>query len=97
MRKIAKVSDIHDTLCVSSGFKSFALFKIKGTVYCIDNRCTHLFGPLCKGKTKGFNVACPWHGSTFDIRTGKVKKGPTKKPIKSYKVTIKDGDIYIDI
>lgn len=97
MKKVAKLSEINPQLCVSAGLKKLALFKIKNKVYCINNKCTHLWGPLCKGKLGNSIIKCPWHGSKFDIKTGKVKGGPAKKDVKTYKVEIKDGDVYVDI
>src|SRR5581483_9581671 len=33
-------------------------------------------GPLDEGTLDGTIVTCPWHGSTFDVRTGRVCGGP---------------------
>ena len=40
-------------MCVTSNQKPFALFKVGGKVYCLDNTCTHLGGPLCQGRLQG--------------------------------------------
>jgi len=36
-------------------------------------------------------VECPWHGSQFDIRTGKVLALPAALPLKTFPVEI-DGE-----
>jgi nitrite reductase/ring-hydroxylating ferredoxin subunit len=60
------------TKCVEINGRTYALFKVSGKVYCLDNQCTHMGGPLCKGTLREFVVQCPWHGSRFDVRTGQV-------------------------
>ena len=95
--KVAKTGDVKDKLCVFAKNKSLALFKIKGKFYCIDNTCPHLGGPLCKGEVKEFIVECPWHGSKFDVRNGKLKGPPADENVKSYKVTVKGEDILVDL
>jgi nitrite reductase/ring-hydroxylating ferredoxin subunit len=47
-----------------------------GEVCALANTCTHLGGPLAEGSREGDTVSCPWHGSRFDLRTGRVIRGP---------------------
>lgn len=46
--------------------------------------CSHLSGPLSEGDLTGSGddlcVTCPWHGSVFRVRDGKVQRGPTTYP-----------------
>lgn len=83
--------------CVTIKNKKFSLVNIEGRYYCIDNVCTHAGGPLCEGKIDKFTVVCPWHGSAFDCRDGKVTTGPATEPIKTYSVKEKNGKLFIDI
>jgi nitrite reductase/ring-hydroxylating ferredoxin subunit/uncharacterized membrane protein len=50
------------------------------TVDVLSDVCSHLSGPLHEGKIKDDGgdpcVVCPWHRSTFSLRTGEVKAGP---------------------
>lgn len=77
--------------CVSANLRPYALFKVNGKVYCLDNRCTHVGGPLCQGRLGAFVVQCPLHGSRFDVRTGQVVGPPAQLSVRSYPVGI-DGD-----
>jgi nitrite reductase/ring-hydroxylating ferredoxin subunit len=43
-------------------------------------------GPLAEGKLEGFEVECPWHGSKFDIMTGKVVRPPAMREEPTYEV-----------
>ena len=47
-----------------------ALFRLDEGFFAIDNLCLHQAGPLCDGEIEGGVVTCPWHGWSYDIRTG---------------------------
>lgn len=83
--------------CVTVSQRSFALFKVAGRVYCLDNRCTHMGGPLCQGSLKESVVTCPWHGSRFDVRTGEVVGPPARSSVRSYAVTVEAGELFVEL
>lgn len=66
------------------------------TVDVLSDVCSHLSGPLHEGKIKDDGgdpcVVCPWHRSTFSLRTGEVKAGPatSRQPRLETRVT---GDV----
>ena len=60
-----------------------------------DDRCTHRGGPLSDGTLVCGTVQCPWHGSQFDVMTGRVKVGPAADPIASYPVEERNGRVMI--
>src|SRR5215831_4226704 len=60
--------------------KKIALFNVDGSLYAIDDTCTHRGGPLSEGVLEGKQVTCPWHGATYDVTTGGVLGPPA--PIK---------------
>ena len=47
-----------------------------GELCAIASTCSHFGGPLAEGEREGDIVVCPWHGSRFDVCTGKVRGGP---------------------
>lgn len=47
-----------------------AIFRQKGKLFAIDNRCPHMGFPLCKGEVHEGIVVCPWHHWKFDLATG---------------------------
>src|SRR2546430_15873494 len=49
--------------CVTVGARTIAVFKVSGKTYALDNTCTHLGGPLCKGRLDGFARPRPWAGT----------------------------------
>lgn len=74
-----------------------ALFNLDGTFYALDNRCTHLGGPLGEGAVDGTRVTCPWHGSVFDITIGKVIEPPARRPVATFRVQVEKGDVLVDL
>ncbi|MFN7990988.1 MAG: non-heme iron oxygenase ferredoxin subunit [Candidatus Micrarchaeia archaeon] len=86
--------------CLSAAGKALSLANINGKYFCIDNACTHADGPMCEGEigmSDDYSVTCPWHGSVFDYRDGKVMAGPATKPIRTYKVKERDGELFIEL
>jgi nitrite reductase/ring-hydroxylating ferredoxin subunit/uncharacterized membrane protein len=57
--------------------------------------CTHVGGPLDEGELSGTCVTCPWHGSEFDLRDGKVIHGPATSPIHAYETRVLNGTVQI--
>ena len=47
-----------------------AVFRVDEGYFAIDNLCLHQAGPLCDGPLDDGVVTCPWHGWSYDIRTG---------------------------
>jgi nitrite reductase/ring-hydroxylating ferredoxin subunit/uncharacterized membrane protein len=60
-----------------------------------DDRCTHRGASLADGVLMCGKVQCPWHGSQFDTGSGAVSAGPAKKPIATYRVEERDGDVML--
>lgn len=64
-----------------------------GELCAIANTCSHLGGPLDEGSRDGDVVTCPWHGSRFDLRSGRVLEGPAVFAQPRYEVRERDGEI----
>ncbi len=59
------------------------------------DRCTHKGGPLSDGALIGCTVQCPWHGSQFDVHSGRVLNGPAAERIEAYEAEIRNGEVYV--
>lgn len=77
--------------------KRIALFNVDGNVYALDDTCTHRGGPLSEGAIAGEQVTCPWHGATFNIRTGDVLGPPARQAVARYSVRVTGTDIEIEV
>jgi nitrite reductase/ring-hydroxylating ferredoxin subunit/uncharacterized membrane protein len=70
------------------------LVSLGGKYSAISSTCTHAGGPLDEGELqKGGVVQCPWHGSRFELRSGRVLTGPATIAQPRYDVRVRDGMI----
>ena len=53
-----------------------ALFRLGEEFFALDNMCLHRGGPLCEGFIEDDVVTCPWHGWSYQIRTGIMVQDP---------------------
>ena len=74
-----------------------AVFNVDGTLYAIDDTCTHQDASLADGWLEGCQVECPLHASCFDLRTGRPSGPPAKKPVRTHEVLVVDGHIYVNV
>ena len=73
------------------------LANVAGTLYAIDDTCTHKGCSLGDGKLDGSTVQCACHGSRFDVTNGAVVGGPAEDPVRSYPVNVVDGEVQVDL
>ena len=75
------------------------VFNCAGTVYAIEDRCSHDNGPLVEGELDqdSCTVECPRHGSLFDLKTGKPKTLPAYLPVDTFAVIIEDETIKLEV
>jgi nitrite reductase/ring-hydroxylating ferredoxin subunit len=95
--KVAKTEDVQASqmMAVEVNDERICLANVNGKYYAISNVCTHMGGPLAEGKLEDYIVQCPWHGSRFDIRSGKIVRPPAMKPEPIYEVKVENNDILI--
>jgi 3-phenylpropionate/trans-cinnamate dioxygenase ferredoxin subunit len=74
-----------------------ALCNYDGTIYAIDDVCTHDRGPLDQGELIGNEIECPRHGARFDVTTGRATCLPAVRPVRTYPVHVSDGRISVDV
>lgn len=60
-----------------------------------DDRCPHRGASLAGGSMICGTVQCPWHGSQFDVITGKAKAGPAAENIKTFQIAESDAGIFL--
>lgn len=69
------------------------------TVHVLSDVCSHLAGPLHEGKLKDHDgdpcVVCPWHRSTFSLRTGEVVAGPATARQPRFEARTVDGTVEV--
>jgi nitrite reductase/ring-hydroxylating ferredoxin subunit len=95
--KVAEVSELPPgtgKLVTGPFDKPMALFNVDGEFYAINQICPHRGGPLAQGKLTGCVVTCPWHGWTFDVRTG-LPDHPGGHSVAAYQVKVEGAAVYV--
>ena len=95
--KVADTGDIPSSQMKAAEVngEKICVVNVEGKYYAIGNVCTHEGGPLADGTLEGYDVECPWHGSKFDVRTGKVTNPPADTPEPTYEVKVEGNNVLI--
>ena len=81
---------------VIEGETPIAVFNAAGTLYALDDTCSHARYSLSEGDLEGETVECVMHSSRFCLRTGRALNPPATRPVRTYTVIVEDGDIYVE-
>lgn len=97
--KVAKSSDISEGQLryFMANDQKVAVARIDGELFCVNDRCSHEECSLSDGWTEEKNIVCPCHGSSFDMKTGKVLSLPATSDIAAYEIKEESGNILINI
>lgn len=94
-----------------AGSTKVVVYHLDDGYYATQASCTHVFAPLAKGKiVDGCEVRCPFHRARFNIRTGQVVEWANfppgvqllnvlraEKALKTYKVSVINGDVRVTV
>ena len=75
------------------------VFNCAGTVYAIEDRCSHDDGPLVEGilDEAGCTIECPRHGSRFSLESGAPLTLPAYVAVETFPVVIADDMIKLEV
>ena len=62
-----------------------------------DDHCAHRGASLADGVLICGKVQCLWHGSRYDVRTGRVESGPADSGIAVYLVEESNGEVRLRV
>ncbi len=91
---VGSTSEFKDGTMTGKNFggEQILVANVGGQFYAIGDVCTHIgVCNLSDGFLDGDNVECYCHGSVFNIKTGKVVRGPAINPELVYTTSL-DGD-----
>jgi ethylbenzene dioxygenase ferredoxin subunit len=74
-----------------------AVYNIGGKFYVTDDECTHAAASLADGMLEGDVIECCVHFGAFHVPTGAVKAPPCEVALRTYKVVLRDDDIFADL
>lgn len=80
----------------SCGEKTICVANINGTLSAMENVCLHRGGPLGQGMIEGGKVVCPWHGWSWDTKSGEAAQNPAMK-VAVYPLKIENGDVMVEV
>ncbi len=72
-----------------------AVFNTEGTLFAIDDLCTHSLASLADGWVEDGCVECPLHSGAFDLSTGDAVALPAIRPVRTHRVEVVDGRVIV--
>ncbi len=79
------------------GYLSLLAVRAGQAVYVLSDQCSHLGGPLHQGRLvvdrDNVCVVCPWHGSTFRLSDGSVRRGPATARQPAFETRVSDSGL----
>jgi nitrite reductase/ring-hydroxylating ferredoxin subunit len=97
--KVAELAELDEgeMLAVEVDGEPICLARVNGDICAFTDNCTHISGPLSEGELDGEVLTCPWHGAQFNVRTGKVLRGPARQDILTYSVKVDNESILVSL
>jgi nitrite reductase/ring-hydroxylating ferredoxin subunit len=98
---LLRLTDLRDGRSVRIELDGSAVLLVRNgdQLFAIGNRCSHQGAPLHKGPVRFGGslrtVQCPLHGSTFELTSGRVLRGPATEPVPAYETRVIDGVVEI--
>jgi len=97
--ELCKVEDIDvgEVRRIEAAGLALAVYNLAGQFYATDDACTHGPGLLSEGFVDGDTIECNFHQGRFDIRTGECVGPPCMIPVKTYRTTVENGRVFIEV
>ena len=71
--------------------------RVDGRLYAIEDKCSHADTPLSEGRLSGFQVNCPFHGASFDVRDGTHSGPPAYTGVRCFEIVEGDSGVTVKI
>ena len=95
---IARVENLREGrgLRCRVGDDEVALWQVDGRYYALSAVCAHHHVPtLHEGIREGLMIACPLHGWTYSLETGRAVTGNGR--VRMYPVKIENGEVLLAV
>jgi 3-phenylpropionate/trans-cinnamate dioxygenase ferredoxin subunit len=76
--------------------RPFIIARVADRFYAVEDNCSHEDYPLSYGCLDGARIKCSLHGSRFSLETGAPEDEPADEPIRTYRVEVADGRVWLD-
>jgi 3-phenylpropionate/trans-cinnamate dioxygenase ferredoxin subunit len=96
---VARLADIPQgqVKVVDVAGERVAVANVEGSLYAIEDRCSHDDGPLGEGTLRGGEIECPRHGARFEVKTGRPLCLPAVVPVKTYPVKVEGDEVKVSL
>ena len=96
---VCSVSDLpeNSVKAFEIGTTTLAVYNIGGEFFATDDECTHGAASLAEGILEDDVIECTLHFGAFNVKTGKAVSAPCFVPLRTYKVAVKDGQVFVDL
>lgn len=99
---VYSASDLPENQPTRAMLKTIPLVLVRQgeQIYALAEQCAHLGGPLADGQLRVYeqgspHIICPWHGSTFEMSSGRVINGPSAYPQPCFETRIFNGQVEV--
>ncbi|MEJ2313161.1 MAG: non-heme iron oxygenase ferredoxin subunit [Gemmatimonadales bacterium] len=98
-RTVAQVADVPENALrgVEIDGKKIVLAHVDGTVYALEDRCSHEEFALSEGELTGNEVTCILHGARFDLASGAPRALPAVKNVPTYECRVEGDEIQVKL
>lgn len=72
--------------------RAICVANVDGAISVLNGVCPHEEGPLGEGSIEGGRVVCPWHGYSYDPKTGVSADDPDLKA-QVYESVVENGEL----
>ena len=96
---VAQLADVpeNDLIGIVVDGRPIVLANRDGTIYALEDCCSHEEFPLSSGDLASGEITCALHGARFDIETGAPRALPAVMPVKTYEVRVEGEDIQVKL
>lgn len=96
---VAGVDELYDddVMKVTAGDSVVALYRVNGSFYATDDRCTHQEASLSDGYLQDDTIECPRHQGLFQITTGKALCTPVTEDVRTYPTRVAGERVLVQV
>ena len=97
--RVCQATDIdeEDLMRFDHGGKTYCIYHTDQGFYATDGMCTHQEAHLETGFVMGTIIECPLHQGQFDIPSGKAMTTPVCVDLKTYDVSLVNGEVFLNV
>ncbi len=77
------------------GRQPVLVIRVEEGFLAFEDYCPHRAGPLSEGSFTHASVTCPWHGASYDLRTGANLKNPKLSGLRLRQTRVENDELYI--